>query len=142
MKLTGRLLPFVAALSLLFLFQSDQAEANYEYRCGAHRTAKCHAEPRADEGCAATWTACYGRCGPGCGWSALGNKYTSSCQNHDWCVRDYLCKGYSGWQAHSWCAGGLPNAVGSFVQSHWNYGFQWAKDTWSGLWTKVKSCCN
>lgn len=124
------------------LFISPEARANYEYQCGAHRNAMCHTEPRADQVCASQQSSCYGRCGPGCNWSALGNAYTGACANHDTCVRNYLCGGHSSWTAHSSCAGSLPSAVGSFVQTHWNAGFQWAADQTSGLWTKIKGCCN
>ena len=124
------------------LFLAPEARANYEYQCGAHRNAMCHTEPRADEVCASQTSACYGRCGPGCDWSVLGNAYTTACRNHDTCVRNYLCAGYSSFNAHSSCAGSLPAAVGSFVQTHWNAGFQWATDQFSGLWTKIKGCCN
>lgn len=137
-KLSLALVVGTLALTLV----ASSANANYEYRCGPHRTAMCHEEPRADESCAAYNNNCMGRCGPACGWTILGNAYTSACYNHDACIRNYMCSGYSGWQAHANCAGGLPAAVASFVQTHWNYGFQWARDTWSGLWTKVKGCCN
>src|SRR5688572_2817839 len=122
------------------LFLSPQARANYEYRCGAHRNAMCHAEPRAEQSGASG--NCYGRCGPGCGWSALGNAYTGACANHDSCVRGKLNAGAGSWNAHSGCAGSLPAAVGSFFQTHWNNGFQWAGDTLSGFWKKIKGCCN
>lgn len=130
----------VATVAVL-IFASSRAEANYEYNCGQHRGAQCHDEPRADQACALTSQDCYGRCGPGCGWTVLGNAYTSACGNHDSCVRNYLCQGQSGWNAHSWCAGSLPAAVGSFAQTHWNNWFQHARDSWSGLWTKVRNCC-
>ena len=126
----------------LAMFLAPEAQANYEYQCGAHRNAMCHTEPRADEVCASQQSSCFGRCGPGCDWSVLGSSYTNACANHDTCVRNQLCAGASGWTAHSSCASALPAAVASFVQAHWNYGFQWATDQWSGLWTKVKSCCN
>lgn len=133
-----------SALIVLFafvLFLVPEARAAYEYDCGPHRNAMCHQEPRGDEGCNASY-GCYGRCGPGCDWTVLGNAYTNACANHDSCVRNKLCAGQSGFSAHSGCAGSLPAAVGSFVQAHWNYGFQWAADTWSGFWSKVKACCN
>ncbi|HEY5925943.1 MAG TPA: hypothetical protein VIV11_29850 [Kofleriaceae bacterium] len=133
----------VLGLIVVFaLFLVPEARANYEYQCGAHRNAMCHSEPRGDATCAAQTTNCKGRCGPGCDWSALGNAYTTACANHDTCVRNYLCGGHSSWTAHSSCAGSLPSAVGSFVQTHWNNGFQWAADSWSGFWKKVKACCN
>ena len=31
---------------------------------------------------------CFGRCGPGCNWSALGDYYTSACYDHDQCVQN------------------------------------------------------
>lgn len=124
------------------VYQGDnQAQAASEYTCGQHRNAKCHTEPRNDDKCYSN--SCYGRCGPGCGWSALGSQYTSACQNHDGCIKTRRCVyGDSQWQSHANCAGGLPSAVGSWVQSHWNYGFQWAKDYYSGHRKKVRSCCN
>jgi hypothetical protein len=138
-------MPKILRSSVLFLllgialFISPEARANYEYQCGGHRNAMCHTEPRAEQSCGG---GCYGRCGPGCNWSALGNAYTQACANHDSCVRNYLCGGSSQWTAHSSCAGSLPAAVGSFVQTHWNAGFQWASDQASGLWSKIKGCCN
>lgn len=135
----------IQSISLFFalalvLFLSPSAQANYEYNCGAHRGAQCHQEPRADEACYNN--ACYGRCGPGCDWSVLGNAYTSACQAHDACIQYQRCTvGTTGYQSHVNCAGQLPAAIGSFVQTHWNQSMQWAADTWSGLWTKIKSCC-
>lgn len=123
------------------LATENEAKAASEYTCGAHRDAKCHTEPRNDDQCYSN--SCYGRCGPGCGWSALGNRYTSACQSHDACIKNRRCNyGDSQWASHANCAYGLPSAVGSWVQSHWNYGFQWAKDYFSGHSKKVKSCCN
>jgi hypothetical protein len=124
------------------LLVAPEAQAYVEYQCGAHRNAMCHEEPRGDEVCASQSANCYGRCGPGCDWTILGNAYTSACANHDACVRNQLCSGASGFNAHANCAGALPAAVGSFVQTHWNAGFQHARDIWSGLWKKVKACCN
>jgi hypothetical protein len=131
----------VLMLAVAFvLFLAPEARANYEYNCGGHRGAQCHEEPRADEACYSN--GCYGRCGPGCDWSALGNAYTGACQNHDYCIYDQRCnQGVSGYQSHANCAYALPAAVGSFAQTHWNNSMQWAKDTWSGLWTKIKGCC-
>jgi hypothetical protein len=122
------------------LFLTPEAQANYEYDCGPHRNAMCHTEPRAEQSSASG--NCYGRCGPGCGWTILGNSYTTACQNHDSCVRNRLAQGYSSVSAHSGCVGSLPAAVGSFVQTHWNNGFQWATDQWSGFKAKIKACCN
>lgn len=122
------------------LLLAPEARANYEYNCGGHNGAQCHSEPRADQACYSNQ--CYGRCGPGCGWTALGNAYTSACQSHDGCIQYQNCTlGITGYQAHANCAGGLPAAIGSFAQTHWNNSMQWAADTWSGLWTKIKGCC-
>jgi hypothetical protein len=131
-----------AAIVIFFAF-ARRADAYYEYQCGAHRNAMCHEEPRADELTSCYTNGCFGRCGPGCDWSALGNQYTGACESHDNCIRTQACSyNTTGWQAHANCAGGLPAAVGSWFQTHWNNGFQHAKDTWTGLWTKVKNCCN
>ncbi len=132
----------VAALTMtILIFASDRAEANYEYDCGPHRNSMCHNEPRADDQC--YQNSCYGRCGPGCSWTALGNQYTSACTTHDSCIKTRRCTyGDSQWASHSNCAGSLPAAVGSFFQTHWNNGFQWAIDAYSGLRSKVKGCCN
>ncbi|HEY5949841.1 MAG TPA: hypothetical protein VIV40_30305 [Kofleriaceae bacterium] len=122
------------------LFLTPEARAYYEYNCGGHRDAQCHEEPRADEDCYNNQ--CYGRCGPGCGWSVLGNTYTDACQSHDACIQYERCTvGSTGLQSHQNCAYALPAAVNSFVQTHWNQSMQWAKDTWSGVWTKIKNCC-
>jgi hypothetical protein len=67
---------------------------------------------------------CYGRCGPGCGWSWLGNTYTSACKTHDWCVRDQLCKGASTFNAHKNCVGSFGNAAKSWFSVPWH--------TWRG----------
>lgn len=122
------------------MFVAREAQAYYEYNCGSHRGAQCHTEPRADEACYNN--ACYGRCGPGCDWTILGNAYTSACQSHDACIKYQRCTvGTTGVQSHINCAGQLPAAVNSFVQTHWNQSMQWAEDTWSGIWTKIKGCC-
>lgn len=130
----------VAAAIAAMLLLSPDARANYEYNCGAHRGAQCHEEPRADEACYSNQ--CYGRCGPGCDWGALGYAYTPACGDHDACIQYQRCVvGTSGYQSHVNCAGGLPGAVASWAQTHWNNWFQHARDTWSGLWTKVRNCC-
>jgi hypothetical protein len=133
----------LVATVLIALMPAPPAFAAYEYNCGAHRGAQCHEEPRGDESCAAAQTGvqCYGRCGPGCGWTVLGNAYTGACASHDSCVRGQLCAGASAFNAHTSCAGSLPAAVGSFTQTHWNNFFQHARDTWSNVWTKVRNCC-
>lgn len=128
----------VAVIAVMFV--AREAQAYYEYNCGAHRGAQCHTEPRADEACYSNQ--CYGRCGPGCDWTILGNAYTSACANHDACIKYQRCTvGTTGVQSHINCAGQLPAAVNSFVQTHWNQSMQWAEDTWSGIWTKIKGCC-
>ena len=99
-------------LAAFALFLTPEARAAYEYDCGPHRNAMCHQEPRGDEGCNANY-GCYGRCGPGCDWTVLGNAYTNACANHDSCVRGKLCAGQSGFSAHSGCAGSL------IVVWHW-----------------------
>lgn len=63
---------------------------------------------------------CYGRCGPGCSWSFLGNQYTSACRTHDWCVRNGLANGRSTWSAHANCVGSLGNAARSWFSNSWH----------------------
>ncbi len=63
---------------------------------------------------------CYGRCGPGCNWSNLGNVYTSACQTHDGCVRSGLSAGRSNWSAHANCVSSLGNAARSWYSVNWH----------------------
>ena len=132
------------AITVLFaaLMVAPAASANYEYTCGEHRDARCHSEARGDNYCSYQ-NDCFGRCGPNCSWSALGQSYTIACNNHDQCVQYQMCTlGNGSWTAQANCAGGLASAVASVWQQHWNYGFQHAHDSVSGFWKKIKGCCN
>jgi hypothetical protein len=84
---------------------------------------------------------CFGRCGPGCS-TYFGTTVTTACQNHDACIRDYRCAGYSGANAHYYCLTGnrgLGKAAGSLISYHWNNAKTWVKDTWQSTWARVGS---
>jgi hypothetical protein len=76
--------------------------------------------------------ACPGRCGPGCS-AYFGTTVTYACQQHDNCIRDYKCSGYSGAEAHYYCLSGsrgLGKAAASLGSYHWQNAKTWLKDTW------------
>lgn len=76
---------------------------------------------------------CYGRCGPACSWSFLGNKYTSACQTHDWCVRNGLAAGRSQYSAHANCVGSLGSAARSWFSTTWHTWKGKIRDKWTGF---------
>jgi hypothetical protein len=85
--------------------------------------------------------ACYGRCGPGCS-TYFGTVVTTACANHDSCIRDYKCAGYSGASAHYYCltgSRGLGKAAASLIGYHWNNAKTYVKDTWQSWWARVGS---
>ena len=82
---------------------------------------------------------CYGRCGPGCNWSVLGNNYTAACTNHDQCIETRMCSyGDSSAAAQANCVGLLPAAIVSESNSAWYNGVNWVKDTATSVWTSIR----
>jgi hypothetical protein len=84
---------------------------------------------------------CRGRCGPGCS-TYFGTVSTNACLNHDNCVRDHKCAGYSGAATHYYCltgSRGLGKAAASLVRYHWNNAKTYVKDTWQSTWARVGS---
>jgi hypothetical protein len=85
--------------------------------------------------------ACPGRCGAGCS-TAFGTTTTYACQQHDNCIKDYKCGGYSGASAHYYCltgSRGLGKAASSLIGYHWNNSKTYVKDTWQSTWARVGS---
>ncbi|MBA3461755.1 MAG: hypothetical protein H0T46_17455 [Deltaproteobacteria bacterium] len=83
--------------------------------------------------------ACAGRCGPGCS-TYFGTTVTQACINHDNCIRDYKCAGYSGASAHYYCLSGsrgLGKAAASLGSFHWNNWKTYVKDSWQSTWATV-----
>jgi hypothetical protein len=104
---------------------------------GAHRGSTVEVMCRGDAVCYNNQ--CYGRCGPGCNWSILGNAYTSACTSHDSCIKTQTCSyGRSGATAQANCVGLLPAAIGSFANSAWYNGTNWVRDTATSVWTSIR----
>jgi len=104
---------------------------------GAHRGAQVEVMCRGETACYSN--PCYGRCGPGCNWTILGNSYTSACTNHDACIENRMCNyGDSSGTAQANCVGLLPSAIWSLSNSAWYNGVQWVKDTATGVWTSIR----
>ncbi len=83
--------------------------------------------------------ACFGRCGAGCS-TYFGTASTQACANHDGCIRDYKCAGYSAASAHYYCLSGsrgLGKAAASVIGYHWNNAKTWVKDTLQSTWAQV-----
>lgn len=127
------LLAFAATL-LFFVRYERTADASYGGSGGQQQ------ETREDDyyygGCYSN--ACAGRCGPGCS-TFFGTVKTNACQQHDNCIRDHKCAGYSGASAHYYCLAGsrgLGKAAASLVSYHWQNAVTWVKDTWQSTWVK------
>jgi hypothetical protein len=127
----------VVAIVLSVMLSASTAFADAAYVCGSHNGATCQAAPRDDNGCYTN--TCFGRCGPACGWSVLGNTYTGACQSHDQCIKNNRCSGVSAGQSHINCAGLLGSAVKSYIQSQWYSWSNWIGDSLNGKWDKVQN---
>lgn len=105
---------------------------------GPHAGATVEVMCRGDVACYSNQ--CYGRCGPGCNWSILGNYYTSACQTHDACIQNRMCNyGDSSAAAQANCVGVLPAAILSEANSAWYDGVNWVEDTATSVWTHIRS---
>lgn len=85
--------------------------------------------------------ACAGRCGAGCS-TYFGTTVTYACQQHDNCIKDHRCAGYSGASSHYHCltgSRGLGKAAQSLLSYHWNNAKTYVKDTWQSTWARVGS---
>jgi hypothetical protein len=103
---------------------------------GAHNGANVEIMCRGDDACYTNY--CYGRCGPGCNLSVLGNAYTSACTNHDGCIKTQMCTyGNSQATAHANCAYLLPAAAGSLANNAWYNGTNWIKEKVTGVWNSI-----
>lgn len=131
----------VAALFLavsLFASRSAWAQCSPQTATiGAHQGASVEVMCRGETACYSN--PCYGRCGPACNWTVLGNYYTSACQSHDACIEDRTCNyGDSGASAQANCVSLLPAAIWSISNSAWYDGTNWIKDTATGIWTSIR----
>jgi hypothetical protein len=105
---------------------------------GPHNGARVEVMCRGETACYSN--PCYGRCGPGCNWSVLGNYYTSACTNHDSCIETRMCSyGDSSNAAQANCVGLLPAAIASEANSAWYNGVSWVSDAVTGVWTHIRS---
>lgn len=59
----------------------------------------------------------FGRCGPGSGWSFLGDVRTPQCEAHDAAVRGAQAGGESKIMSHLKALPLLPAAIGSYLQA-------------------------
>lgn len=104
---------------------------------GPHSGAQVEVMCRGETACYSN--PCYGRCGPGCNWTILGNYYTSACTNHDACIETRMCSyGDSSGSAQANCVGLLPAAIWSESNSAWYDGVNWVKDTATSVWTSIR----
>ncbi|MBE7449715.1 MAG: hypothetical protein HS111_12690 [Kofleriaceae bacterium] len=113
----------LAALALVFVLYTGEAEAS----CGTAQSynSSTWQSCNSDTSHAGIYSSgCYGRCGPACNWTWLGNVYTNACKTHDWCVRDGLARGRSQYSAHANCVGSLGSAARSWFSNNWH--------TWKG----------
>ena len=105
---------------------------------GPHAGARVEVMCRGETACYSN--SCYGRCGPGCNWSILGNYYTSACTNHDACIENRMCNyGDSSGTAQANCVGLLPAAIASESNSAWYNGVNWVEDTATSVWAHIRS---
>lgn len=104
---------------------------------GAHNGATVEVMCRGETACYTN--PCYGRCGPSCNWTVLGNYYTSACQTHDGCIENRACNyGDSSASAQANCAYLLPNAIWSLSLAAWYDGSNWVRDTATGVWNSIR----
>lgn len=100
--------------------QEAREDTHYGFQCGSYQNN------------------CFGYCGPGC---AHTGAYTQACVNHDACVRDYTCAGYSQWSTHYYCltgSRGMTKAAGSAISYHWNNAVHKVTDVVTGIWNWVQ----
>jgi len=128
----------VLGFSMLCVAQTAQAQCSPStYSVGPHAGARTEVMCRGETTCYSN--PCYGRCGPGCNWSVLGNYYTSACQTHDGCIENRTCNyGDSSAAAQANCVGLLPAAIASESNSAWYDGVNWVKDTTTSVWTSIR----
>jgi hypothetical protein len=140
--MTTRLLAIASALSLSVLMLSSPALASYGGTSSGYQS-----ENREDDyygfSCGSYNNNCFGRCGPGCS-TYFGTTNTYQCQQHDACIRDWRCAGYSRATAHTKCltgSRGLGRAAWSLVRYHWNNAKSYAKSGAISTWAKICSTC-
>lgn len=129
----------ILALALLLNVAPAQAACSSptDYTVGDHSGATDQVMCRGDAVCYSNQ--CYGRCGPGCNWSILGNHYTSACTTHDGCIKTQMCSyGNSSATAQANCVGLLPAAIGSLGLSAWYDGANWIQDAATSVWTSIR----
>lgn len=120
-------LALVVAAACLFL-QPASVDAGCE-TVGSYNSStwqSCAGDRYANSGC-------YGRCGPECSWSFLGNTYTNACKTHDWCVRNGLSQGRSQYSAHANCVSSFGSAARSWFNTNWHSWKGKIRDKWTGF---------
>lgn len=130
-------------LLIALSFSLAGRDASAVYGGSTSGSYKYQQESREDDyagfSCASYNNACFGRCGPGCS-TTFGTKVTTACQNHDACIRDYVCSGYSKASAYYNCltgSRGLNHAAKSMVQYHFNNAVQYVKSAAQSVWAWV-----